>query len=159
MVKILDCYTNAFAFEDSIPIKVVVHMQIKSSFIIYPKCCANPQKAECATSVVERVCDIFTKNDVHYEKAVDIYENDDFTYFVGESLKLDKPIKIYFNLNVCISKNLVNKIKPIAKYNAKGELQMNGICTNGLFTGKTFNDDGKTIYIKNGIVVNNDYDR
>ncbi len=161
MSNILDCYTNAYAFEDGIPIKVVVHMQIISSFIIYPKGCVDQQKAECTTRVVELVCDIFTKNDVHYEKAVDIYDNDDFTYLVGESLKLDKPIKIYFNLNVCISKNLVNKIKPIAKYNEKGELLMNGICTNGLFTGKTFDDDGKTIYIKNGIVVDNDddYDR
>jgi hypothetical protein len=153
MPNILDCYTNAFAFEDGVPIKVVVHMQIRSSFIIYPKGCVDQQKAECTTRVVECVCDIFNKNDVRYEKAVDIYKNDDFTYLVGESLKLDKPIKIYLNLNVCNSKNLVNKIKTIVKYNEKGELIMNGICANGLFTGKTFDDVGKTTIIKNGIVV------
>lgn len=158
MPEIINCYTNAFAIEDNIPVKVVVHMIIRSSFITYPKVYTDQQTAECTTSVVEQVCDIFNKNDVHYQKAIDIYGNEDFTFLLGESLKLDKPIKIYLNLNVCISKTVLNKIKIIVNYNEKGELLMNGISTNGLFTGKTFDEHGKITLFKNGIKLCNDYD-
>lgn len=138
--------------------KVVVSIKVDIKDIVMSNDIANRENAEYVTYTVHNIESIQDRNGNSFNSAINIYSDDPCTFQIGKSVKSNTPIKIYMNYNVCISKQLENKISKINIYDEKGNTIMNGISCNGLFTGTIFNLNGGVNRYKNGISTLNNQD-
>jgi hypothetical protein len=152
-MQLINFYLNAHT-SDKIK-KVVVNVTVYLKDIIMPNEIANRENAEYVTNTIQNIDNIQDKNGNSYNSAINIYSNDTSIFQIGKGLKLNTPIKIYMNYNVCISKQLENKINKINIYDENGNTIMDGVSRNGLFTGSIFNLNGTVNLYNNGLLKNN----
>lgn len=113
----------------------------------------NRENAEYKVKYIDNIIDITDNNGNEYKIAIDIYNNNNFTFTKGQSLSLLRPIKGYLKIDVCLSKMLLNKIKKINIYDKNGQIIISGITTNGLLTGTVLDENGIVNNYKNGVLI------
>lgn len=129
-------YLNAHTKNDTK--KVVVCVSIDNIHVIMPTDIANREFAEYQTYKIHKVNAIFDKNGKSYNSAIDIYSNEPYSFNLGQSVISNEPIKIYMNYNTCVSKQVENRIKKLVIYDKNGNIIMDGMTINGVFTGKMY---------------------
>jgi hypothetical protein len=113
----------------------------------------NRENAEYKVKYIDNIIDITDKNGNEYNIAIDIYNNNNFTFTKGQSLSLLRPIKGYLKMDICLSKMLLSKIKKINIYDKNGQIIVSGITKNGLLTGTVLDENGIENNYKHGVLI------
>jgi len=135
--------------------KVIVCVSVKFSDIInsHADTIVNRENAEYLTNNIYNVNNIINKNGKIYNNAINIFTDESYIFTLGKELRVKSPIHMYFNYNVCVSKQLENRIRKINIVNKNGEEIMTGISQSGLFTGIYLDEHGSYANYKKGICI------
>jgi len=147
-------FANAFSILDNK--NVVTHLKIYENFVKKTLPSINENTSTYYVNNIHEVLKIVDKNGIQYKKADDISIDEPCTFKLHMPLHINGYIKIFRDVNVCLSHQNQKKVKKIIRYHNNGAIFMDGISINGLFNGKIFNDDNTYIEYKNGISINSD---
>lgn len=99
------------------------------------------------------IISIIDKKFNEYTSAVNSYDNNCQTFNKLTGIILDTPLRLYKNMRNAYNIHKIHKITHITQYNDLGNLMLEGIVINGLFSGKVRNKENLIKIIKDGSII------